>query len=254
MNLGRLRPFVPVLIAVAALGAIACLPVSIARGDDIAVTRVREPAATIVKGVVVSQEFTAKGEAIRSLGLYLSRYGSAKAGTVQVTIDIQRGGQWQSLSLTSVPIAALSDTASDNYPLNFPQPLAVTIGQPLRITVQSSEADPVSAITWWSNPDFTHDGYAARVNGKQQEGILCFTVSYQPYSGRLIQLLEPAWKRATIFLSLGWQTVLLSGFATIALSFLVVARHLLRLSPSSVPDLPGESSSGAEPLSADIRT
>ena len=57
------------------------------------------------------------------------------------------------------------------------------MNQPIRMTVQSSEAEPASAIQWWSNPDFTPDGYVARVNGKQQAGILCFASPINPEPG-----------------------------------------------------------------------
>lgn len=233
MNQLRWHRLAPVLLAVVALGVIASLPVKIARGDDIASIRVREPVATIVKGVTVSQEFPAKGEEIRSLGLFLSRYGSVTRGSFLVTIDSQLGEQWQPLASESVPIAALRDRPTDPYAFRFRQPLAVTMDQRVRITVQSPEGDATNAIQWWSNPDFTHEGYAARVNGKQQEGILCFTVTYEPAIGRLIQVLGPAWTRATIFLNTGWQVMLLIGLGAIALSFVVIARLLVRFAPAA---------------------
>jgi hypothetical protein len=222
MNPARLRRLLPLLVAVALFSVIACLPVRIAGGDDISVTRAREPVAPIVSNVTVSQEFPAKGRAIRSLGLFVSSYGSSKRGTFQVTVDSQDSGRWQPRTSERIPVASLGDTSSDAYVLTFAQPLAVTMDQPVRISVQLSDADPASAITWWSNSDITHDGYPARVNGKQQMGILCFTVSYQPTSARLIQLLGPAWRRVTIFLNPAWQSVLLLGLGMSILSAIAI--------------------------------
>lgn len=230
----RLPPaLIPALIGLLLLAAIAVLPVTVPRGDDVAVTQAKQPAGGIAKDVTVTQELPATGKAIRSLGLLLGTYKRANRGTLEITLEAQSPeGQWQPLATRTVAKAALPD--SQLYTLAFTPPLAVTIDQPLRITLRSADnLDFDNAVTWWTDPEWKPPSVAANqppyrlfVDGAPRSGAACFTITYTKASGRLFQTVTPLWERMTVFLNPAWSAALLAALALFAASFLVIGQRV----------------------------
>jgi hypothetical protein len=233
MNLARPQRIAPFAVGVAALIVLAFLPVSLPEGDDLAVSRGKQPAGQITNGTVISQEFVSTGTSVTSLGLLLGSDERAEAGAVRVTLEAQRDGQWQMLASET---AQEGDQRGATFgTIAFSPPLAVTINQPLRITAQSSPAD-TRPVTWWVSTGFARDGFALSVNGSRRDDTLCFTIAYGRASGRLVQMLKPVWQRISIFLNPGWQVMLLFGFALIAAGLMAIAWHLFGGSGDPPPD------------------
>lgn len=216
------RRLLAVLCCFAVLITLCFMPVSIAQGDDVTPTRARQPAARIVQGTTVQQYFPASGTAISEIGLVLGTYERINHGTFQVLVEAQRDGQWQTLATRTVAKETLGNAATGSYVLPFSPPLAVTMQEPLRITVQSPDEGPANAITWWMNDlETPREGFSMRINNEPQQGQLSFSVVYPHASGRLIQKIGLAWERSTILLSPGWRVVLLLGLGILLLGGLL---------------------------------
>ncbi len=236
LNAKRLRRLLPALIPVCIglllLVGIALLPVSVPQGDDVAITQAKRPTMGIAHDVTVAQEFPATGKAITSLGLLLGTYGRANQGTFTLTIEGEQDGQWYVLAEEAAVKATLRDTAF--HTLTFSPPLAVTINQPLQVTLRSADGlDFDNAITWWTDPERTPPSlglkqppYGLYVDGFLNKGTACFTVTYPRASGHLFQVLAPLWGRVTIFLNPRWPTMLLVALGLFAASFLVIGQRV----------------------------
>jgi hypothetical protein len=229
------RRLIAVLCGFAVLIVLCFMPVSIAQGDDITPTRARQPAARIVQGTTVQQYFPASGTTITEIGLVLGTYERIDHGTFQVLVEAQRNGRWQTLATKTVAKETLGNAATVSYALPFSPPLAVTMQEPLRITVQSPDEGQANAITWWMNDQETpREGFSMLINNEPQQGQLSFSVAYPHASGRLIQKIGLAWERSTIFLSPGWRAILLFGLGVLCLG-VVLATYLLLAKVGAAP-------------------
>lgn len=237
----RTRRLLPVCIGIAALVAIALLPaalpteeptstLAIARGDGAyatvapgAVAAPPRPIGAIFGGGTVAQEFPAAGTEITEAALVLATYQRDNSGTIQVMVQAQANGQWQTLGSRTVRKASLRDNVLNA--VTFDPPLAVKRGQSLRIVLQADGSEQ-NAITWWINPSYQRPGFALSRDGESVPGAAQFQISYGRRTGRLAGMIGPLWTRATLFLDTLWRVVLAAGLLMLAGGFLVLGRFL----------------------------
>lgn len=215
-------PLLSALVGLAALVAVALLPVSVPQGDDVRIANTAQP-SPLAKGVMVSQEFPATGGTLTSLGVLLGTYKRINQGTLTLTLAAQRGGVWQTLATETFAKEMLRD--SEFMTVTFTPPLAVKTREMLRLTLQSPDRLE-DAVAWWTSPDVARQGFSLSIDGQPQMGAASFAVTYTHSTGRLFQMVGPIWGRLTLFLDPGWRFLLLVGLAILAITFLVLSVRL----------------------------
>lgn len=227
-TLMRLRSGIPWLIGVGVLVTLAAalVPVSLPRGDDVEVpdSARHRPVGYLTRGVVVTQYFPATGTAIRSLSIQFGTYMRENPGTVHVMLEEYDPAGWRTRAEADIPAAGLADNAFAVMP--FPSPLTVTVGRPLRLTVQGNVTDATQAVTLWENPMYAVQDYALTVNGVPQAGAVRFAVQYGRANGPLYALAGAFVARATPLLNDVWRVVLLTAIGvSIAGLLLLIGRQ-----------------------------
>ncbi len=269
LRLRRLQRCLPAVIGGLILVVIGLLPVSLpteddistladVRGDGVYVTvaptttnTLPRPIGPVFTGVTVAQEFSATGTEITAVALVLATYQRANSGTIQVLMQTQTNGQWQTLGFQTVEKTTLRDNVLNT--VRFNPPLKVKRGQIIRIVLQA-DGNEQSAISWWINPSYQRPGFALFQNGDPLAGTAQFQVSYARASGRFAGMIGPVWTRMTVFLDPLWRTVLAVGLLSLLGSFLVLGRYLpdkasvLTQQVSPIP--PRERESGFSPFLA----
>ncbi|MDQ6831816.1 MAG: hypothetical protein M3008_00325 [Chloroflexota bacterium] len=216
------------LLAIAAVAAIAFLPVAVPTADaTISPAPASEDAGRAVGplsgGRTATQEFPAGGTKIRSVALLLATYKRTNRGTAQITVQANTDGQWTNLATRAIDKENLRDNGFAT--ITFSPPLAVVPGQPVRIILQSDGAAG-AAIAWWSNTRWRPDGYVLTADGTGQDGTARFQVSYAPATGRLFRMLGPVWDRLTVFLDPFWRVVLALGFGFLIGGLVLAGRRI----------------------------
>ena len=221
---GAITTLLAVIVLIAAL---ALVPVAVPSADEsgVPLPGMATPAPTtpatgdpftpigpLFGGQVAAQQFPANGARVREIALFLGTYRRVNDGTLTVTLQAQRGGQWQDLAVRSFDKAAVRDNAYLAVPLA--PPVAVTRGEPLRVALRV-EGGSSEAITWWKETNWNPDGYLLLLNDQRQEGTARFRLSYAPESGPLVRLIGPLWSRLTLFLDPGWRVALAIGFGAL---------------------------------------
>lgn len=235
----QFRRLLPVLIGLLILVVIGLLPVSLPTEDDSSTQALlqgdeanatpQRPIGGIFAGVTAAQEFPATGTEISAVALVLATYQRANSGTIQVVMQRQANGQWQTLGSQTVEKTKLRDDSFNT--VRFDPPLAVKRGQSMRIVLQA-DGDAQNAISWWINPSDQHPGFALFYNGDPLPGTAQFQISYARASGRLAEMIGPMWTRMTVFLDPLWRAILAIGILVLLSSFLVLGRYLPGTAPA----------------------
>lgn len=249
----HMQRMLPVLIGLLILVVIALLPVSLPAADDTnteaapqgsgANAAPQRPIGAIDAGITAAQEFPAAGTAIRTAALVLTTYGRVNSGAIQVMLQTQANGRWQTLGSRTVEKAALRDNALAT--VTFDPPLRVQRGQTVRLVLQA-DGNAQNAISWRTNPASQMPGFALFLNGDPQPGTAQFQIFYAPASGRLVAMIGPVWARITVFLDPLWRAILAVGILVLLGSFLVLGRYLPGTAPAfSQPPSFAEQEAGA---------
>jgi hypothetical protein len=197
------------------------------------------PSTPLVQGVEIVQQLPATGVPIEAIAIQLATYKRINVGTVRLTVQVLRGGQWQILATQTMRKDQLQDNAFQSF--RFASPLVASAGERLAIAV-TADGDSSQAISWWIdptlpkpatanegstdssaisdyiNPNSHQVGYQLLVNGVPQPGMAVFSITYVQESGPLVILLPALWRRLTVFLDPIWQAFLLLGVAMIILT------------------------------------
>jgi hypothetical protein len=235
----------PALVGLLILVAIGLLPVSLPMEDDTTTQAISEsagvnatpqrPIGGVFAGITVAQEFPAAATKISRAALVLATYERTNSGTIQVMLQTQTNGRWQTLGSRAVEKAALRDNEPNT--VTFDPPLVVKRGDIVRIVLQA-DGNAQNAISWWINPSDQRPGFALFLNGAPLPGTAQFQVSYARASGRLVEMIGPIWTRITVFLSPLWRVILAVGILILLSSLFVLGRYL-----------PGKAPTFSQPLS-----
>ncbi len=183
------------------------------------------PSTPLIQGVELIQQFPATGAPITVIAIQLATYKRVNAGTVQLTVRVMRGGQWQILAVRIAAKDQLRDNAFQSF--EFSPPIIVNPDEILAIAV-AADQDSSQAISWWIDPTLSRTSYQLLVDGIPQPGMAVFSVAYAQKSGPLITLLPDIWQRLTIFLDPLWQALFLIGLALALIPLLLIVRRILR--------------------------
>ncbi len=235
-----IRGFIALVIGLLAMLVVGLLPVTLPATDNIEVpgptttllpgapppnANLDEPQFGMVgplyAGLIVRQQFAVTAEKIDAIALLFTTNHGTNRNTVQVGVDANVSGQWQSLATRVIEKQSLQDNAYST--LTFSPPLVAAKGQTLRITVRS-EGSPLDEIALAKNAGYRPPGYLLTINNQRDDGTLRFRVGYTPRTGRLFAMIEPLWGRFTLFLTPFWRVVLALGFGVLIASFLVIPR------------------------------
>jgi hypothetical protein len=235
----HMRRLLPLLIGLLILVAIGFLPVSLPAADDTNTeaapqgsgtnTTPLRPIGEIDAGGTAAQEFPAAGTKISTATLLLTTYQRANSGAIQVMLQTQANGRWQTLGSQTMQKADLRDNALTT--VTFDPPLRVQRGQIVRIVLQA-DGDARNAISWQINPSSQMPGFALFLNGDPQPGTAQFQISYAPASGRLGAMIGPVWARITVFLDPLWRVILAAGILVLLGGFFVLGRYLPGRAPA----------------------
>lgn len=235
----QFQRLLPLLIGLLILVVIGLLPVSLPTEDDTTTQAILQgdggdappprPVGEIFAGVTVAQEFPATGTEISAAALLLATYQRVNSGTIQVMLQTQANGQWQTLGSQTVEKAKLRDNMP--HTVTFDPPLVVKRGQIMRIVLQA-DGNEQNAITWWIHPSSPRPGFALILNGDPQPGVAEFQISYARASGRLIELIDPLWARMTVFLDPLWRAILAVGILVLLGSLFMLGRYLPGTAPA----------------------
>lgn len=229
----------PALVGLLILVAIGLLPVSLPTEDDTSTLAIAQsagananlqrPIGSVFAGITVAQEFPAAGTKISRAALVLATYQRTNSGTIQVMLQRQANGQWQTLGSRSAEKATLRDNEPNT--VTFDPPLVVKRGEIIRIVLQAN-GDAQNAISWWINPSDQRPGFALYLNDAPLPGTAQFQISYARASGRLVEMISPIWTRITVFLSPLWRAILAVGILVLFGSLLVLGRYLPGKAPA----------------------
>ncbi len=184
------------------------------------------PSTPLIQGVNIQQQFSTTGAPIESIAIQLATYKRVNTGTVRLTIQALRGGQWQTLATKTAAKESLQDNAFHSFV--FDAPITSTVGEHLAITAVA-DGDTSQAISWWIDPNLRQPDFQLLVNGTPQPGMAVFSIAYAQESGPLVLLLPDLWMRLTIFLDPLWQAFLLLGLAIVVLTpLLLIGGYLQR--------------------------
>jgi len=183
------------------------------------------PSTPLIQGVEVVQQFPATGAPITAIAIQLATYKRVNAGTVQLTVRVIRGGQWQVLAVRTAAKERLRDNAFQSF--DFSPPLIANPDEILAIAV-AADQDSSQAISWWIDPTLSRASYQLLVDGTPQPGMAVFSIAYAQKSGPLLTLLPEVWQRLTVFLDPLWQALLLLGIALALFPLLWIVRRILR--------------------------
>jgi len=205
------------------LALVMVLPVAIPPGSNGVLDVVdHQPAGVIYKGISVTQQFPADGDAIHTVTVYLATFGRVNRGTLSISIFAESQKAWQRLATRTIDEATLPDNSYNS--LIFSPPLPVTHGGSVRIVLES-DSRPTDAVTWWVDPHASQPGHQLTYNAKAVQGTAVFQVHYAREAHPLILSLGAIWRGITPFLTAPWQAMLLLALVgTIASGVLIFRR------------------------------
>ncbi len=228
----RRWPWVAIATLVALAIVVFVVPVSLPTGDDINVPKgeTPQPVGALTANITVTQQFPATGTAIRSVALQLGTYRRTNAGMLRVSVLAYQDAQWRVLAMQTLPTQTLAD--NEFATITFNPPLAVTLDQRLRLSVQS-DADLARAVTWWVNPDYAPAEYMLLVNDKPERGTARFAITFAPRQGQIATMLGSVVSRASILLNAGQRVALILAAVVLLVGILMFGRRL-----PDAPDVP----------------